>query len=155
MRPGKCWNVYGSANQEMTGRAQSSKSEGWGLAQSKKGDSDPIQVDFVAGPSSFSLRVEEAPIESSNQDVNPEEPVTPSVLKEYTDPSNSLLVSFRHPWNPQRFVTLYYGLSPQALERAQFLFFYGWDGFVAFQEGRPVQARGLPGPVLPGGPPLC
>lgn len=114
------------------------------LERLRSGPPRTDRAEFVAGPSSFSLRGEEAPIESSNQDVNPEGPVTPPVLKEYTDPSNSLLVSFRHPWNPQRFVTLYYGLSPQALERAQFLFFYGWDGFVAFREGRPVQRGAFP-----------
>ncbi|MBI2878042.1 MAG: M20/M25/M40 family metallo-hydrolase [Candidatus Tectomicrobia bacterium] len=94
------------------------------LEQLRTGEGNPAPADpagFTASPSAFAL---------------------PG--KEYTAPSDSLLVSFRHPWNPARRVTLYYGLSPQALERAQYLFFYGWYGYVAFQQGRPAQRGYFP-----------
>lgn len=54
----------------------------------------------------------------------------------------ALLVSCRHPERPEHVVTIFYGLTPDAAaQAARLLFFYGWDSYLVFQEGRPV-ARG-------------
>jgi Tol biopolymer transport system component len=59
----------------------------------------------------------------------------------YDKPTQSFLLSIRHPDDPNRTVTLYFGLSPEAVARAHSIFFYGWDSYVVFDEGVPV-ARG-------------
>lgn len=62
--------------------------------------------------------------------------------KTYTSPDMALLVSCRSPHDPNAIVTLFYGLSPSAAGKvARLLFFYGWDSFVVFRNGR-VVARG-------------
>jgi hypothetical protein len=55
----------------------------------------------------------------------------------------SLLLSFRHPKSPERFVTVYLDLDRGALRRAPRFFFYGWDGFVVYDGGRPVERGAL------------
>jgi hypothetical protein len=53
----------------------------------------------------------------------------------------SLLLSFRNPASPDRFVTIYLDLDRSALRRPPRFTFYGWDGWVLFDGGRAV-ARG-------------
>lgn len=58
--------------------------------------------------------------------------------EKYSGPEYSLLCSFRNPLNKLKFVTVYYGLSPQAVSRARYIFFYGWNSYVIFKNGLPV-----------------
>lgn len=57
----------------------------------------------------------------------------------YEGQDYSLLISFRNPVDTSNFVTLYFGLSPQAISRSRYIFFYGWDSYVAFKNGRPIK----------------
>lgn len=54
----------------------------------------------------------------------------------------AVLISCRHPEFSDRVVTLFYGLSPAAAAKvARLLFFYGWQSYLVFQNGK-VIARG-------------
>ena len=54
----------------------------------------------------------------------------------------ALLVSCRHPEAPEHVVTLFYGLSAEAAAKvARLLFFYGWQSYLVFQDGK-VLTRG-------------
>jgi hypothetical protein len=72
------------------------------------------------------------------------EPVTISedgfeVLGEaYTTEEYSIMVSTRNPRNTDYDITWYMGNSPDAISRAQMIFFYGWDSFVIYMNGRPA-----------------
>jgi hypothetical protein len=60
---------------------------------------------------------------------------------EFTDAGNSVLVSVRNPYNPDRDITFYMGNSPQAMFKASYMFFYNWDSWVAYLDGT-VASRG-------------
>jgi hypothetical protein len=69
--------------------------------------------------------------------------------KEYRDPGNALLLSIRNPDNPAHVVSLFYGLSPDAANAiAPLLFFYGWNTYVVFENGK-VVSRGDEEPRKP------
>ena len=56
---------------------------------------------------------------------------------------NSLLLTFSNPLHPGKWVTIYFGKSPQALSRARYIFFYGWDSYILFKNGRPKERGNL------------
>jgi len=59
--------------------------------------------------------------------------------KSYSNPGDSVLVSFRNPSGSQRSITVYYGLSDEAIEKARLIFYYGWESWVVFHNGTPVE----------------
>lgn len=58
--------------------------------------------------------------------------------EEFKGPEYALLFSFRNPFDKSNFVTSYFGLSSDAVIRARYIFFYGWNSYVVFKNGRPV-----------------
>jgi hypothetical protein len=56
----------------------------------------------------------------------------------------SLLVSLSNPLHPGKWVTLYFGRSANALSRARYIFFYGWDSYILFKGGRPKERGNFP-----------
>ncbi|MGR3179156.1 MAG: M20/M25/M40 family metallo-hydrolase [Candidatus Anammoxibacter sp.] len=58
---------------------------------------------------------------------------------EYKGAEYALLFTYRNPQNRTNFITTYFGLSPQAISRARYIFFYGWDSYIVFKNGRPVK----------------
>ncbi|HSB06973.1 MAG TPA: hypothetical protein VLK23_17490, partial [Thermodesulfobacteriota bacterium] len=56
----------------------------------------------------------------------------------------SFLLTYPHPLSPGRWITLYRGLSPMSLDRARFIFFYGWDSYLLFKKGRPADRGNFP-----------
>jgi hypothetical protein len=56
----------------------------------------------------------------------------------------SLLLSFPKPLSPGKWVSLYFGRSAAALSRARSLFFYGWDSYILFKNGRPKERGDFP-----------
>ena len=58
----------------------------------------------------------------------------------------SLLLTYPHPLRPGKWVTIYFGQSAEGLSRARYIFFYGWDSYVLFKEGRP-EKRGSFSPL--------
>ncbi|MEW6374485.1 MAG: M20/M25/M40 family metallo-hydrolase, partial [Thermodesulfobacteriota bacterium] len=54
----------------------------------------------------------------------------------------SLLLTFPNPFNSKKWVTIYLGQSITALSRARYIFFYGWDSYILFKNGRPKE-RGI------------
>ena len=62
--------------------------------------------------------------------------------KEYRGAGSAVLLSIRNPDNPEHVVTVFYGLSPDAANAiAPLLFFYGWNTYVVFENGK-VISRG-------------
>lgn len=59
--------------------------------------------------------------------------------EEYSGHEYSLLFTYRNPLDKSNFVTTYFGLSPQAISRSRYIFFYGWDSYVVFKNGIPVK----------------
>jgi aminopeptidase N len=60
----------------------------------------------------------------------------------YQGPNVAFLISCLHPEQPDRVITLFYGVSPSAAATvARLLFFYGWQSYLVFQDGA-VIARG-------------
>lgn len=59
--------------------------------------------------------------------------------EKYSGQEYAILVTFRNPQEESRFITTYFGLSPQSVSRARYIFFYGWDGYIVFKNGRPVK----------------
>jgi hypothetical protein len=55
----------------------------------------------------------------------------------------SLLLTFPNPLHPGKWVTIYFGRSASALSRARYIFFYGWDSYVLFKNGRPKERGGF------------
>jgi hypothetical protein len=58
----------------------------------------------------------------------------------------SLLLTFPNPLHPGKWVTIYFGRSASSLARARYIFFYGWDSYMLFKNGRPKE-RGNFSPV--------
>jgi len=58
----------------------------------------------------------------------------------------SLLLTYPHPLKPGKWVTVYFGQSAEGLSRARYIFFYGWDSYVLFKNGRP-EKRGSFSPL--------
>ena len=56
----------------------------------------------------------------------------------------SLLLSFPRSFSPGKWVSLYFGRSAGALSRARSVFFYGWDSYVLFKNGRPKERGDFP-----------
>jgi hypothetical protein len=62
--------------------------------------------------------------------------------KEYQAGGHAVLLSFRNPDDPMHVVSVFYGLSTEATAAvAPLLFFYGWNSYVVFDNGK-VIARG-------------
>lgn len=64
--------------------------------------------------------------------------------KKISEEDESLLFTYPHPLSPEKWITLYLGLSPISLSRARFIFFYGWDSYIVFKSGRPIERGNLP-----------
>src|SRR5207247_2722629 len=62
--------------------------------------------------------------------------------KDYQGSGMALLLSFRNPDDPAHVVSIFYGLSPEAVRPVtRLLFFYGWNSYLVFENGA-VIARG-------------
>jgi aminopeptidase N len=67
--------------------------------------------------------------------------------QKFDSPETAFLISCPHPQDAKRTVTLFFGLSPEAVRPvSRLLFFYGWDSYLVFKEGN-VIARGMFQPV--------
>ncbi len=65
----------------------------------------------------------------------------------FEGPNMAFLITCPHPKYPNRTVSFFFGLSPNAVTPvARLLFFYGWDSYLVFQQGK-VVARGMFQPV--------
>ncbi len=65
----------------------------------------------------------------------------------FEGPAMAFLITCPHPNFSNHTVSLFFGLSPEAVTPvARLLFFYGWDSYLVFQQGK-VVARGMFQPV--------
>ncbi|MBI5366953.1 MAG: M20/M25/M40 family metallo-hydrolase [Planctomycetes bacterium] len=64
---------------------------------------------------------------------------------------NAFLVSGENPFAPGRTITVFWGMTPAAAQKAtRLLFYYGWKGWYAFDEGKRIEE----GDLAPEGRPL-
>jgi len=56
----------------------------------------------------------------------------------------SLLFTYSHPLRSGKWITIYFGTSPASLSRGRFIFFYGWDSYLLFKKGRPLERGSFP-----------
>jgi hypothetical protein len=56
----------------------------------------------------------------------------------YNEPDNAAVVWAKHPLQEGQYGGIYWGNSEEALGRARYLLYYGWDSAVAFKKGSPV-----------------
>ncbi|RPJ02547.1 MAG: M28 family peptidase, partial [Deltaproteobacteria bacterium] len=56
----------------------------------------------------------------------------------------SFLLTYPHPLRDGKWVTIYFGRSPETLSRASYIFFYGWDSYLLFENGRPAHRGNFP-----------
>jgi len=59
--------------------------------------------------------------------------------KRVDEEEESLLLTYPHPLRPGKSVTIFFGSSVPGLSRSRYIFFYGWDSYVLFKKGRPVE----------------
>ena len=65
----------------------------------------------------------------------------------YEEPDMAFLITCPHPNFANHTVSLFFGLTPEAVAPvARLLFFYGWDSYLVYKQGR-VVARGMFQPV--------
>jgi len=57
---------------------------------------------------------------------------------EYLNDGAAILVTVRNPYNSGYDITFYFGNSPQSIARASYIFFYGWDSWVVYENGNAV-----------------
>jgi hypothetical protein len=71
-----------------------------------------------------------------------------TILEQVFEGSNmAFLITCPHPNFSNHTISLFFGLSPKAVTPvARLLFFYGWDSYLVFQQGK-VVARGMFQPV--------
>jgi hypothetical protein len=76
------------------------------------------------------------------------EPGRATILDQvFEGPEMAFLITCSHPDFSNHTVSLFFGLSPEAVTPvARLLFFYGWDSYLVFQQGK-VVARGMFQPV--------
>jgi aminopeptidase N len=68
----------------------------------------------------------------------------------YDGAGHALLLSFRDPARENRPVTLFYGLSADAVNPlGSLLFYHGWDSYIVFDKGHAVTAGELPAARFP------
>jgi hypothetical protein len=65
----------------------------------------------------------------------------------FEGPEMAFLITCSHPDFSNHTVSLFFGFSPEAVTPvARLLFFYGWDSYLVFHQGK-VVARGMFQPV--------
>ncbi|MFH1675983.1 MAG: M1 family aminopeptidase [bacterium] len=57
---------------------------------------------------------------------------------DYPGETVSALISMRNPYNDSYDMTLSFGNSPAAIFKASYMFFYGWDSWVIYDGGNPI-----------------
>ncbi len=67
--------------------------------------------------------------------------------RKFEDQDMAFLITCPHPKSPNHTVSFFFGLSPKAVAPVvRLLFFYGWDSYLVFHQGK-VVARGMFQPV--------
>lgn len=82
-----------------------------------------------------------------NKNVQMESGRTTILGQVFEGPDMAFLITCPHPNFSSHTISLFFGLSPKAVTPvARLLFFYGWDSYLVFQQGK-VVARGMFQPV--------
>ncbi len=91
--------------------------------------------------------LESRALKTCNQQIQMESGRVTIVGQAFEGPEMAFLVTCPHPEFSDHTISLFFGLSPEAVAPvSRLLFFYGWDSYVVFQQGH-VVARGMFQPV--------
>jgi len=91
--------------------------------------------------------LESKALKTCNKQVQIESGRMTIVEQAFEGPDMAFLITCAHPDFSNHTVSLFFGLSPEAVTPvARLLFFYGWDSYLVFQQGN-VVARGMFQPV--------
>jgi aminopeptidase N len=115
----------------------------------RKSDSPAITDEasfLIIGAPAHQL-LESKTLQTCNQNVQMESGHITILDQRFEGPDMAFLITCRHPNFSNHTVSLFFGLSPEAVTPvAHLLFFYGWDSYLVFQQGK-VVARGMFQPV--------
>ena len=101
---------------------------------------------LITGPPARQL-LESKTLKTCNKHVQIESGRMTIVKQTFEGPEMAFLITCSHPKFSNHTVSLFFGLSPQAVTPvARLLFFYGWDSYLVFKQGK-VVARGMFQPV--------
>lgn len=64
--------------------------------------------------------------------------------KVYNSQDIAGLATIRNPYNDSHDISFYFGNSPKAMFKAEYIFFYGWDSWVIFSDGNPIERGTFP-----------
>ena len=71
----------------------------------------------------------------------------------YEEPGHSLLISFPNPLDKEKLVTIFLGNSEKGASAIEpLLFFYGWESYIIFKDGKPIGRGDFPPLVTLGWP---
>jgi hypothetical protein len=91
--------------------------------------------------------LESKTLQACNKNVHMESGHITILDQVFEGPDMAFLITCPHPNFSNHTVSLFFGLSPKAVTPvARLLFFYGWDSYLVFQQGK-VVARGMFQPV--------
>ena len=91
--------------------------------------------------------LESKTLQSCNKDVQVETEHATILGKTFEEPDMAFLITCPHPNFANHTVSLFFGLTPEAVTPvARLLFFYGWDSYLVYKQGK-VVARGMFQPV--------
>ena len=91
--------------------------------------------------------LESKTIQSCNKNVQMELEGITILNQTFKGPDKAFLITCPHPKYSNHTISLFFGLSPEAVTPvARLLFFYGWDSYLVFERGK-VVARGMFQPV--------
>ncbi len=91
--------------------------------------------------------LESKTLQSCNKDVQVEAGRATILGETYKGPDMAFLITCPHPTFTNHTVSLFFGLTPEAVTPvARLLFFYGWDSYLVYKQGK-VVARGMFQPV--------
>ena len=101
---------------------------------------------LIIGASARQL-LESKTLKTCNKQVQIESERLAIMEQAFEGPEMAFLITCSHPDFSNHTVSLFFGLSPEAVAPvARLLFFYGWDSYLVFQQGK-VIARGMFQPV--------
>ncbi len=91
--------------------------------------------------------LESKTLQSCNKDVQVQTGRATILGETYEEPDMAFLITCPHPNFANHTVSLFFGLTPEAIAPvSRLLFFYGWDSYLVYKQGR-VVARGMFQPV--------
>jgi hypothetical protein len=138
-----------SKEEEVSLKALMRRVQGQSDIEIRQNDSPAIMEEasyLILGTPARQL-LESNTLQGCNKNVQVESGRITVLEQTFEGPDMAFLINCPHPNFPNHTISLFFGLSPEAVTPiARLLFFYGWDSYLAFEKGK-VVARGMFRPV--------